>query len=150
MGRSWCFSCGVETFRALLGSIFGSPWGPKRPPRRPQDDTVRLQDGPKRCQDEAQDDQKSNTKSSSKTIASWNDLKTVLVRSCADLGPLPRSFLMIVYCFLYYFVEISVFQKKCSQDVSWDDLGPIWSPKRLQDGGLLVPKLGSGALKISS
>ena len=81
-------------------------------------------------------------KSTLKTIESWNDLKTVLGRSWVDLGPVLGSFLVILYWFLYYFVEIDVFQKKSSQDVSWDDLGPIWPPKGAQDGGLLGPKLG--------
>ena len=57
---------------------------------------------------------------------------------------------MVLYCFLYYFVEIDVFEKKSFQDASWDDIGPIWSPKGLRDGGLLGAKLGSWGLKISS
>ena len=81
-------------------------------------------------------------KSTLKTIESWNDLKTVLGRSWVDLGPVLGSFLVILYWFLYYFVEIDVFQKMWSQDVSWDDLGSIWPPKGDQDGGLLGPKLG--------
>ena len=83
-------------------------------------------------------------------IASWHDLKTVLGRSWADLGPVLGSFLLIFYWFLYCFVEIDLFEKKWSQDVSWDDLGPIWAPKGVQDGGLLGPKLGQGGLKIWS
>ena len=43
-------------------------------------------------------------------------------------------------------MKIDVFEKIRSQDASWGDLGPIWVPKGVQDGGLLGPKLvGLGA-----
>ena len=89
-------------------------------------------------------------KSIKKTIVFLVRLKAVLGRSWADLGAILGSFLLILYWFLYYFVEIDVVEKITFQDPSWTDLGPIWAPKGLQDGGLLGPKLGQKRLKISS
>ena len=47
-------------------------------------------------------------------------------------------------------MQNDVFEKIRLQDLSWTDLGPIWAPKRVQDGSLLGPKLGQRSLKISS
>ena len=75
-------------------------------------------------------------------MAVWHGLKVVLVRSCSDLDLMLGPFWVVLYWFLYYFVEIDVFEKKWFQDASWDDLGPIWVAKGLQKGGLLGYKLG--------
>ena len=40
-------------------------------------------------------------------------------------------------------MEVGVFEKKSSQDLSWADLGPIWVAKRGPRRGLLETKLGS-------
>ena len=63
-------------------------------------------------------------------------LKTVLRRSWADLGAILGSFLVVFYWFLYYFVEIDVFEKMSLQDASWVDLGSIWVAKGVVLGGL--------------
>ena len=55
---------------------------------------------------------------------------------------------MVFYWFLYYFVEIDVFEKKGFQDPSWTDLGPIWVAKGLQKDGLLGHKLEHKGLQI--
>ena len=64
------------------------------------------------------------------------------MRSWADLGPILGSVFVVLYWFLYYLVEIDVFEKKMSQDLSWDDLGTIWVAKGLQKGRLWGHKLG--------
>ena len=53
---------------------------------------------------------------------------------------------MVLYWFLYYFVEIDVFEKKSFQDASWVDLGPIWVAK-----GVVLGSLGCqvGGRKVS-
>ena len=97
---------------------------------------------PKTVPNGAQDDQKSIKKRFKKQLRS----RTVLRRSWTDLGPIlarswgQKNFNSIG--FLYYFVEIDVFEKQWSQDASWDDLGSIWAAKRVEKGGLCRPKLG--------
>ena len=54
-----------------------------------------------------------------------------------------------LYWFLYYFVEIDVFEKRSSRDPSWTGLGPIWVAKRGPRGGLLEAKLASKRVRKS-
>ena len=75
---------------------------------------------------------------------------TILVGFLGELGPILGSILAISYWKTYYFVQNDVFEKIRLQDLSWTDLGPIWAPKGVQDGGLLGPKLGQRSLKMSS
>ena len=140
----------VRVLRALLGSVLGPSWGAKGAPKRPQDDTLRPQDGPKGRQDGAQDDPKTMIKCSVKTISFLIRVEAVLGGSWGDLGFVLGSILAIWYWKTYYFVRNDVFEKIPFQDPSWTDLGPIWAPKGVQDGGLLGPKLGQGSLKIWS
>ena len=135
---------------AALGSVFGPSWGAKGAPRRPQDDTLRPQDGPKGRQDGTQDEQKPMINSTLKTISFLIRLKAVLGGSWGELGPILGSILAISYWKTYYFVQNNVFERIRLQDLSWTDLGPIWAPKGVQDGGLLGPKLGQRSLKMSS
>ena len=69
--------------------------------------------------------------------AKKSPLGTDLGRFWVVLGRARRAFLLKFYWFLYYFVEIDVFEKKWSQDASWDDLGSIWVAKGGPKGRLL-------------
>ena len=106
--RSWCAASHCFGPPVL---DFGPSWLPKMTPRQPQDDTFAPQSGPRGGQDGAQDDQKSIKKSSSKTSASWNDPKTILGRSWADLGPMLWPKWAPNHRKTYDFVNIDVFDK---------------------------------------
>ena len=77
-----------------------------------------------------------------KTISFLIRLKAVLGRSWGEIVPILRSIFAISYWKTYYFVNNDVFEKIRLQDLSWTDLGPIWEPKWVQDGGLWGAKLG--------
>ena len=66
------------------------------------------------------------SKTMSKNDALEDRLGAVLGRSWLVLGVVLGSFWVVLYWFLYYFVEIDVFEKKSFQDASWGDLGSIW------------------------
>ena len=63
-------------------------------------------------------------------------------QSGSDLGTILKSFLMVLYWFLYYLSKSTFFEKKRVPrpvlDRSWADLGRQRAPK----GGLLGHKLG--------
>ena len=54
-------------------------------------------------------------------------------RSWADLGPVLGSFLVVLYWFLYYFVEIDVFEKNRLKTCLGPILGRFGSPRGVQD-----------------
>ena len=118
LGRSWAVLRALHgpnpTKGQIMpgrGSVFGPSWPPKMTPRRPHDDTLAPQSAPRGGQGGAQDDQKSIQKFLQKTIPSWNDLKTVLGRSWADLGPVLGSKCAKNHGKTYGFVNIDVFDK---------------------------------------
>ena len=75
------------------------------------------------------------TKTKTKKEAFEDRLGAVLGRSWVVLGALLGSFLIVLYWFVYYVVEIDVFETKWFQEATWTDLGSIWVAKRLQNGG---------------
>ena len=90
---------------------------------------------PKWSQNRTQDGPKSKIKTRSKKEDLQDRLGAGLGRSWVVLGAVLGSFLMVLYWFLYYFVEIDVFEKKWFQEATWTDLGSIWVAKRLQNEG---------------
>ena len=83
---------------------------------------------PKRSQNRSQNEVEIQERKSCVLESTWVDFGSFWE------GPW-KAFLLIFYWFLYYFVEIDLFEQKSSQDLSWTDLGPIWVPKRVQNGG---------------
>ena len=74
-------------------------------------------------------DPKMRSKFKIEQIASWDRLGSTLGR----LGGVRGAFLLIFYRFLYYFVEIHVFDVKTLPrrfgDEIWPKMTPSWSPK---------------------
>ena len=91
--------------------------------------------GPRWSQNATQEGPKSKTKTKMKKEGFEDRLGAVLGRSWLVLGVVLGSCLVVLYWFLYYFVRNDVFDKIRCQEATWADLGSIWAPKRLQNGG---------------
>ena len=74
------------------------------------------------------------SKTKSKKDALEDRLGAVLGRFWVVLGAVLEGKNRLKPFVLNGFVKINVFEKIRCQEATWDDLGSIWAPKRLQNG----------------